>query len=166
MIEHGIFQAQSADWERVRSIRLRSLAESPDAFSRTLAEEQRLTDVAWRTRVDNEGVSHFLAVTSAGNDIGLAVGAPYTGLQHTAGLFAMWVAPEARKQGVGVSLVQAVVEWARNERRRKVMLQVATASTAAIRLYESCGFVRTGKTGTLPPSLGCTVELEMARVIG
>jgi ribosomal protein S18 acetylase RimI-like enzyme len=76
----------------------------------------------------------------------------------------MWIAPEARKQGVGVALVQAVVEWAESEKHRRIILDAANTNTAAIRLYESCGFVPTGKTGALPPPRDHILEHEMARI--
>ena len=79
------------------------------------------------------------------------MGAPYTDYTDAAGLFGMWVAPEVRGQRVGRALVAAVIAWARGEGYRRVVLDVADANRAAIRLYESCGFVATGETGTLPP---------------
>ena len=165
MIEYRILKAQLADWERVRSIRLRSLSDSPDAFGTTLAEEQQRTSREWRERIANNRVTHFLAATSDEDDVGLAVGAPYTGHEETAGLFGMWVAPEVRKQGIGVALVQAVLKWAENEKHRRIILDVAKANTNAIRLYRSCGFVPTGKTGTLPPPRDHIREFEFERIL-
>jgi GNAT superfamily N-acetyltransferase len=151
MIEFQVQRAQPADWQRIRSIRLRSLADAPDAFGRTLAEDEARLDAEWHDRAENEDVAHFLATTRNRNCIGTAVGAPYTDHIDTAGLFAMWVAPKARGWKVGSALVDAVVSWARNENYKRVLLDVADENTVAIRLYESCGFIPTGKTSTLPP---------------
>ena len=102
-------------------------------------------------RARNDDVAEFLATTQEGKSVGIAVGAPRTDDQDTAGLFAMWVAPEARGRKVGTALVNAVVSWARNENYKRIILDVGDENTGAIRLYESCGFIPTGNASTLPP---------------
>jgi len=162
MADFKVVRIAPDGWRRFRSIRLRALADAPDAFGSTLAVEERLTDEQWRTRVENEAVAHLVAVSDDGTDLGVAVGAPFTERKRTAGLFSMWVAPEARQQGHAVALVRAIVAWAQGEGYRQLILEVADANDAAIRLYESCGFVPTGRTGTLPPPRQHILEHEMA----
>ncbi|WP_442511716.1 GNAT family N-acetyltransferase [Novipirellula sp. SH528] len=146
-------------------MRLRCLGDAPDAFGSTLAEEQERTDTEWRTRTENKMVAHFLAATADRDDVGIAVCAPSTQHEQTAGLFGMWVAPEARQQGIGAALVHTVIEWAQNENYRRLILDVANSNIQAIRLYESCGFVPTGKTGALPPPRQQILEHEMAMIL-
>lgn len=157
-----IHRATSSDWQRVRVVRLRSLADSPDAFATTLAEDEARPDTEWRARVENENVAHFLAIDSTGACHGLAVGAPYRAYEDAAGLFGMWVAPEVRGRGVGTALVEAVVGWARAGKFKRVVLDVADGNDAAIRLYESSGFVPTGVARTLPPPRQHIQEHERA----
>ena len=161
-----ILRAGHADWSVVRSIRLRSLADSPDAFARTLAEELPLSDEKWRSRIDNDRVAHFLAMTSDGDSVGIAVGAPHKGQKNTAGLFAMWVAAEARGRGIGSALVEAVVDWAQSERYQRIVLDVGKTNAPAVRLYESCGFVPTGKTSALPPPRQQIGEQQWEKLLG
>ncbi len=164
-MEYQILRAQPTDWQQVRSVRLRALADSPDAFGSMLGEEQQLTDNEWRSRSENVNVAQFLAIAPNGNGLGIAVGAPYSSQEQTAGLFSMWVAPEARKRGVGVALVQAVIGWAQTEGYYRVILDVGDTNTPAIRLYKSCGFVPTGRTGALPPPRQHIGEHEMERIL-
>ncbi|MDP2284085.1 MAG: hypothetical protein Q8L06_08090, partial [Pseudohongiella sp.] len=41
-----------SDWQRYKSIRLRSLENSPDAFGSTFERELTLTDEEWQARVN------------------------------------------------------------------------------------------------------------------
>ena len=60
----------------------------------------------------------------------------------TAGLRSTAVALDARGQGIGGLLVDAVVDRARAEGQRRVALHTATCMKAAMRLYERHGFRR------------------------
>ena len=151
MIPYQIRKLQSADWDLLRIVRLRALADSPDAFSTRLAEDQALGESEWRSRAGDESVAQYLAISPDGTGLGMAVGARHTGYEKAAGLFGMWVAPEVRGRGIGRSLVMAVVDWARQAGYVRILLDVGDANAAAIRLYDGCGFQPTGMTGSLPP---------------
>ncbi len=56
----------------------------------------------------------------------------------------LMVAADARRQGVGWSLLEAAAEWARGAGIRKLELHVFPWNEAAIRLYEKFGFEREG----------------------
>jgi RimJ/RimL family protein N-acetyltransferase len=62
---------------------------------------------------------------------------------HVADLGLM-VRKEARRQGVGRSLLEAAVDWARSSGVRKLELHVFPWNEPAIKLYESFGFEREG----------------------
>jgi GNAT superfamily N-acetyltransferase len=62
----------------------------------------------------------FIAV-SDNQDIGTVVGATF---DDAAGLFAMWVAPEARGKGIGDALIRAVVGWAQANGHERLVLEV------------------------------------------
>ena len=151
------------DWERFRAVRLRALEDSPDAFGTLLAEDEARPLGDWRTRLGIAENANFLAA-GAGGDVGIVVGTPWrwdTDVR-AAGLFAMWVAPQARGNGVGGALVDAVIAWAKVGGFERLILDVADANAAAIALYASRGFVPTGKTGTLDPPREHVLEHERA----
>lgn len=54
------------------------------------------------------------------------------------------VRPTYRRQGIGRSLLQGVVEEAKRNRASKVTLEVRKSNEAAQRLYHSLGFVARG----------------------
>ena len=58
----------------------------------------------------------------------------------------LYVAPEARREGLGRTLVEAVIDRARERGCRRVELDVNSENPAAMALYRSLGF-DTGKTG-------------------
>lgn len=158
MIKWRIQRVCDSEWHNLRDVRLRALADAPDAFGATLAEEHGLKDADWIARAVDPDVAQFLAISSGGDAVGIVVGAPFDGIENAAGLFSMWVDSEFRGCGVGSALVDAVVGWARDKRYDCVVLDVADANTAAVRLYESRGFLPTGKTGTLPAPRDHIVE--------
>lgn len=57
-----------------------------------------------------------------------------------AGLFAVEVAPHARRRGLGRAISAAALRWATGEGARRAYLQVAAGNDAAHALYEQLGF--------------------------
>jgi ribosomal protein S18 acetylase RimI-like enzyme len=135
------------EWEELRALRLRALRDAPDAFGSTYAEESNRTDdewMGWAADLADDG-SSFGVVADDGSWIAMAVGAPHRDHPGEAGLFAMWVAPDARQAGIGRTLVEQVVEWARSREFPVLRLLVTETNDAAVGLYTRCGFSDTGK---------------------
>jgi len=147
-------------WRRYRAIRLQALADAPDAFARTHAEEAMFPPEDWRARLSS-GSATFVAVID-GADIGMATGAKWRGRDGVAGLFGMWVAPLARGNGVGTALTHAGIDWARASGFERLVLDVADQNHPAIELYRRAGFEPTGATSTLPPPRDHITEHERA----
>lgn len=156
-----VARAGRADSARLRAVRLRALRADPDAFWATAAEEEDLPDGHWRDRLARPEVATFLARLD-GDDVGLVVIAPHHDVAGDLGLYAMWVAPEARGLGVASALIRAGLAWALGTGHRTVRLEVADHNTAAIGLYTRCGFLPTGRTGALPPPREHITEHELA----
>ena len=95
----------SADeWRVYKDLRLRALADSPDAFGRTLAEETGRTDAEWARQLasnDDSPVNLPLVAEVRGDPIGLAWGRIDTSDPEVAALYQMWVAPNRRGAGAG-----------------------------------------------------------------
>ena len=149
-------------WARVREVRLRALTDTPDALGMTLAEEVTKSEQGWRTQLLNPKAATWLAVLD-GEDVGMIVGAPYHGTSDAAGLFGMWVAPEARRLAVGRALVEAHVAWARVHGHRRVLLDVADQNLPAARFYTRMGFTPNGVSGSLPPPRQHILEHQRER---
>lgn len=100
------------DWAVTRSLRLRALADAPDAFARTYQEESVRPDAFWIDRAvvacTGKGIATFLAFDGH-EPAGITTGIVDDGGQPQ--LVSMWVDPVLRGRRLGESLVNAVVQW-------------------------------------------------------
>ena len=155
-----IRRLRAEDWAAYRDVRLRALADSPDAFGSTFASERSRADEEWRRRAANGSQSDQdlpLVLDDGEKLIGLAWGKVLPGEPDRAHLFQMWVAPEARGQGYGSALVGKVVEWVTSLGLDRIVLQVTEGDPPARHLYERAGFEPFGELQPLRPgsSLQC-----------
>ena len=146
----------AVDWQAFRRIRLRALADAPEAFGATLESAQVRTEQDWRELL--AGRAQFLASVD-GVDVGTAAGLddPERAGAH---LISMWVAGAVRGTGVADLLVRAVIDWAVDVGHHRVWLEVAMGNVAAEQLYLRQGFVRTGAEGLVAPG-DPRLEFEM-----
>jgi ribosomal protein S18 acetylase RimI-like enzyme len=133
----------ATDATEYQALRLRGLREWPSAFASSVDEEiaTPIAEIANRLQPQNDG-----AIFGAFVDVAL-VGV--VGLQretmrklaHKAYVWGMYVAPDARKLGVGKALLQHTLNHARDVMHvRQVNLGVNASNQAAIALYKSLGF--------------------------
>ena len=142
-----IRRVTSGDWEQLRTIRLAALADAPDAFSSTFEHEVAWPSESWRMWAASSDAGDRQATFIAegtGAWLGIATGAVHR-WRAGAILYAMWVDPDARRQGVGRQLVEAVVAWARSRDLPAIWLWVADGNEPAVALYATLGFVRSGR---------------------
>jgi GNAT superfamily N-acetyltransferase len=133
---------------RLRAIRLRALQDAPDAFGSTYEETVGRPPESWSKQLAE--LPTFVAVKDD-LDVGMVRCARDEATAGTAWLISMWVAPDFRRTGLGGTLVDAVVEWARLHGVSRLLLDVADHNAPAIALYEKKGFEPNGKVSTLPP---------------
>jgi phosphinothricin acetyltransferase len=88
----------------------------------------------------------FLVARRDGAVIGWAALAPYSEREVYAGVAeaSVYVAPEARGQGVGTGLVEALTEAARRQGIHKLLGKIFESNSASVRLVERSGFRTVG----------------------
>jgi RimJ/RimL family protein N-acetyltransferase len=138
------------DAERYRAFRLRALRETPSAFSSSFAEESARPLVATVERLAPAGRPNDAVFGAFAGDalVGVAGLRRWPGEQecHKATLFGMAVAPQRWGQGIGMALVQHVLDYARHvEGLVQVELRYSEGNAAAERLYRACGFEEWGR---------------------
>ncbi len=149
----------------VRDLRLRGLAEDPASFGSHLAREQPYTEERWREWVTGPNVSPFFASFVAFLDdtaVGLVLSCRNEDQPDQFHVIAMWVAPEARRQGVGGALLSSAERWASSNGARSTVLGVTTVADAARGLYEGAGYTPTGATRPLD-HMPSVIEVELQK---
>jgi GNAT superfamily N-acetyltransferase len=151
------------EWAALKALRLQALASDPGAFGGRLDDAIEHDDDLWRKRAaaDPAETTTFVAEGPDGHLVGMAVGARIPERADAAGLFGMWVAPEARGRGVGGALVDAVARWARSVGFERTGLGVATTNIGVVAFYERKGFAVLGE----PVPMHEGSSLQMLRMV-
>jgi ribosomal protein S18 acetylase RimI-like enzyme len=156
-------RVRSEEWERLRRLRLRALADAPHAFRTTRADAERRSADEWqeagRRGADGDRWATFVAEQDQ-ELVGMASGS-VSADDAFVSLFQMWVGPEARRTGVGGRLVRAVLEWAAGRGGVLARLDVNLTDAGAVAFYTSLGFRDTGRRDRLRPGSDVpTMEME------
>jgi GNAT superfamily N-acetyltransferase len=105
-----IRSTDSADWFRLKRIRVRALVDSLDAFASSVDEERSRRDEEWKARASaGPSSSTFLAIQH-GEAVGMG-GVDGRGAEQ-ASLVGMWVDPGYRNRGIGRPLIAAAAACA------------------------------------------------------
>jgi ribosomal protein S18 acetylase RimI-like enzyme len=142
------------DAARYWAVRLRALREEPEAFGSSYAEvvDRPLAAVAERLRPRLEPpqaltLGAFVAAHESATRDSLLTGIVTCTREerhkvaHKATITGMYVAPEARGQGIGRALLHAALARARGwDGVEQVMLSVVSTNAAALGLYTALGF--------------------------
>jgi ribosomal protein S18 acetylase RimI-like enzyme len=156
------------EWKKYKNLRLQALTDSPDAFGRTLAEEQSLVNEDWRKRLLKGTASDWdlpLLAEIDGEPVGLAWGHIEVAAPYIVHLYQVWVAQNHRRIGIGEMMMNAVISWAKEKKANCIELSVACADGSAVRLYERAGFKPTGRIEPLRPG-SRIMSQEMRLILG
>jgi ribosomal protein S18 acetylase RimI-like enzyme len=159
----------ASEWPLLRAVRLRALADAPDAFGSTFDAEAGRSDEWWAASASN--LAWFVATAGAGGDdqVGLVAGLPPGEEPDSRSVISMWVAATHRGRGVAVALLDAVERWARADGATALCLRVSDRNARAQRFYARQGFAPTGEREPLHSdptanALGMRRDLRPARL--
>ena len=135
-----------------RDLRLRALADSPDAFGETLSQAQARSEGWWIRGADyianhSDRLALFIAW-----DNQVPCGSIYISLESSvAHIFGMWAEPAYRRRGIGTALLNTATPWAIERQAVSLDLWVTEGNEAAMRLYQRAQFSATGEQDLLRP---------------
>ena len=146
--ELPVRRVRPQDVDRLRDARLAALRETPEAFVSRYADEALKPPEFWLERAAQNATGDRVATFVIEHD-GVFIGT-VTGLRLAASepaeLVGMWVAPDARRNGLGRRLVEAACAWAAATGAERIEVSVHLPNKPAQTLYERAGF-----TAVRPP---------------
>ncbi|OKI52917.1 GNAT family N-acetyltransferase [Micromonospora sp. CB01531] len=153
------------DAARMRALRLEMLADSPLAFLETVAEAAARPHADYAARIasvaDGTVTAQFVA-DPGGRLVGHAGGTVVPGEPELTVIYAVYVTPTWRGNGLLGALVDEVAAWSRACGRPELMLEVVVGNDRAYRAYRKLGFVDTG-VRVPHPKIPALNELQMRK---
>ena len=164
---YAIRQFEAHEAALYRTLRLRALADAPDAYGSTLEAEQARTPEMWAARLAAalaSGQDYPLVAEQAGKAVGLLWAKMDATDAALVQLFQMWVEPSSRGRGIAAGLIREAIHWTKTENRSRIRLGVTCGDSPAMRLYLRAGFLACGQAEPLragSPLLAQTMELAI-----
>lgn len=135
---------KAQEWSLLKELRLRSLLDAPEAFGQKFDTAAAEPDSEWRSAAraaaDGDRRAWFVARDDDPNATELGLVQARRRPPNDCLVFSMWVAPAARRSGVGRALIDAAAEWARGWGAQRIVLWVTGMNESALRFYERLGF--------------------------
>jgi ribosomal protein S18 acetylase RimI-like enzyme len=160
-----IHEITEDDWQLLRTIRLRALEDSPDAFASDYGAEVRHTEQQWREslRSDIWLLAFEEGTTPAAVGVITATREPLAPARE---LFIswLWVDPWHRRRGIARSLVEAAAERMAAVGAATVSVWVLDGNETACGFYTAIGFAPTGERKLAPNSWDLH-EQRMRRIV-
>ncbi|MGI4894789.1 MAG: pyridoxal-phosphate dependent enzyme, partial [Janthinobacterium lividum] len=135
------------EWERLRELRLRMLADTPLAYAETLEQARGVDEAEWRFRARRSHEPGSLTRIAVDDGSGRWVGMMASFTHPTEGLFlvSVFVDPAFRGTGATDAMLDAVLAWARRRPGADgIRLHVHEDNARARAYYRRRGFVDTG----------------------
>jgi len=133
------------DADSIRKLRLEALLDSPESFGSSYAEEREYPLQKFQNRLES---GYTFGAFLDGKLIGMVTLIPETKhkTRHKAHIYAMYVTPDQRGQGIGKKLVKEAIETAKQiDGIEQIVLSVVSSNNTAKQLYLSLGFETYGK---------------------
>lgn len=143
-------QLGPADLAAYRQVRINCLEQYPDNFGTTVQEEKNAAVLKLDRSITHADDHHFtMGAFITGNGlIGICgfLAETRKKTQHRGEIVQMFVDPGYKGQGIGMALLQQVIEKAFcSEQIEQIILSAVFENEKAIKLYERAGFIEYGR---------------------
>ncbi len=154
-----IYQVKESDWQKFKDFRIRAVTESPQAFGDTLEKVLNLPDSYWIEGIKNKKV--FVITDEDVYVSGLVFGQDDDGVWS---IKSLWTEPSYRGKGLAKKLLWHVFKVAKSIDVKIIELGINVKQDAAIKLYESLGFVEVKRISDLDMGDGSKNDLLVMRL--
>ena len=128
-------------WPAWRDLRLEALQDTPIGFGESYADAAQRTDDYWQEVPSRPG----LQVLAWDGDRAVGMAGGFLDDTRRPTVYAVFVQPGSRGQGVLDALLDVVAEWARAEGASELRLEVHEDNAPAAAAYQRLGFSFTGE---------------------
>lgn len=126
-----------------RDIRLRALKEDPNAYSASYESAIERTEERWRDQADGsaQGTEQAIFIVFD-NDVPIGLSAVYRDKKskNEAEVFQVWVRSDHRNKGIGVLIMDTVLEWSGQNGYEEIIATVSRTNRKALGFYLKYGF--------------------------
>lgn len=164
-MSHTIRDASEADLPGILAIYNDAVQHTTAIWNENLADLANRR--AWLTERTGAGFPVLVMVDSAGAVLGYASYGPWRphdGYRHTVE-HSVYVRSDQRGQGLGVLLMQALIERARSAGLHVMVGAIESENAASIRLHQRLGFVTTGQMPQVGRKFGRWLDLTFMQLI-
>lgn len=142
-MEFNSERVTAEEWQRLATLRLRALEDSPMWFAGDLEKERARTELDWRKLIDE---MHWIIFCYEGRDVGIMTAEKADPIRGTdCWLASCWIEPELRGKGITSKMIEKLDEICRTEGWQTQGLGVWPDNEVAIRAYTKSGFVKRGE---------------------
>lgn len=161
-MKYTIRRLNPGEADLYRSIRLESLKESPEAFASTYESALERSEDSWQQQADASATGNDRATFIVLADVPVGVAALYRNPEkfEEGEMIQVWVSPEYRGGDVAGGLMDALLQWAADNRFHTILAEVTPHNSRALRFYEKKGFVRINREGEPNSLLARRVEFQ------
>lgn len=164
-MSHTIRDASEADLPGILAIYNDAVQHTTAIWNETLVDLANRR--AWLTERTGTGFPVLVMVDSAGAVLGYTSYGPWRphdGYRHTVE-HSVYVRSDQRGQGLGVLLMQALIERARSAGLHVMVGAIESQNAASIRLHQRLGFVTTGQMPQVGRKFGRWLDLTFMQLI-
>jgi ribosomal protein S18 acetylase RimI-like enzyme len=137
-----IREAVFDDLQKLRKLRLEALKLHPEAFGGDYETDKKLPLSHWKKNFKLDSMSTIFVAQSGKDLIGSSGIFRHNSpkMSHSGIIYGVYVSTNFRDEKIGEKLINASLDWAKQNKLISVKLSVVTDNAPAIRLYLKCGF--------------------------
>ncbi len=138
-----IRRLQVGEADLFKQVRLMALQDAPYAFSSTYAAAVRRSAESWREQAERTARGTDRAtfiVFSEDMPIGMAALYRREDQVDVGELLQVWISPEYRGTSVAADLMDAILQWAKENHFRQVLAGAPKVNARALKFYTKYGF--------------------------